>query len=71
MSSPTGGPAAVSPRRTRSATRRTDKSFSPSPTPHLEEAYWFGEGVLPELRQGGVWEQAGAERELEVAGSAR
>ena len=39
--------------------------------PHLEEAYWFGEGVLPELRRRGVWEPAGAERELEVAGSAR
>jgi alkanesulfonate monooxygenase len=36
-----------------------------------EEAYWFGEGVLPELRRRGVWEPAGAERELEVAGSAR
>ena len=35
--------------------------------PHLEEAYWFGEGVLPELRRRGVWEPAGAERELEVA----
>jgi len=39
--------------------------------PHLEEAYWFGEGVLPELRRRGVWEPVGGERELEVAGSAR
>jgi alkanesulfonate monooxygenase len=23
--------------------------------PHLEEAYWFGEGVMPELRRRGVW----------------
>lgn len=23
--------------------------------PHLEEAYWFGEGVLPELRRRGRW----------------
>jgi alkanesulfonate monooxygenase len=23
--------------------------------PHLEEAYWFGEGVLPLLRQRGIW----------------
>jgi alkanesulfonate monooxygenase len=30
--------------------------------PHLEEAYWFGEGVLPELRRRGVW--AAGEREL-------
>ena len=24
--------------------------------PHVEEAYWFGEGVLPVLRQRGLWE---------------
>jgi alkanesulfonate monooxygenase len=24
--------------------------------PHLEEAYWFGEGVLPILRQRGLWQ---------------
>ena len=24
--------------------------------PHVEEAYWFGEGVLPLLRQRGLWE---------------
>jgi alkanesulfonate monooxygenase len=23
--------------------------------PHLEEAYWFGEGVLPLLRHRGLW----------------
>jgi hypothetical protein len=23
--------------------------------PHLEEAYWFGEGVLPELERRGRW----------------
>jgi alkanesulfonate monooxygenase len=38
--------------------------------PHLEEAYWFGEGVLPELRRRGVWEPAG-QRELEEAGHTR
>ena len=27
--------------------------------PHLEEAYWFGEGVLPELRRRGVWRPPG------------
>ena len=26
--------------------------------PHLEEAYWFGEGVLPELRRRGRWAPA-------------
>jgi alkanesulfonate monooxygenase len=24
--------------------------------PHLEEAYWFGEGVLPLLRRAGIWQ---------------
>jgi alkanesulfonate monooxygenase len=24
--------------------------------PHLEEAYWFGEGVLPELNRRGLWQ---------------
>jgi alkanesulfonate monooxygenase len=28
--------------------------------PHLEEAYWFGEGVLPELRRRGVAQREGA-----------
>lgn len=23
--------------------------------PHLEEAYWFGKGVLPELQRRGRW----------------
>ena len=39
--------------------------------PHLEEAYWFGEGVLPELRWRGVWEAGAGERELEEAGHTR
>jgi alkanesulfonate monooxygenase len=26
--------------------------------PHLEEAYWFGEGVLPELARRGLWRPA-------------
>ena len=25
--------------------------------PHLEEAYWFGEGVLPELERRGLWKR--------------
>jgi alkanesulfonate monooxygenase len=24
--------------------------------PHLEEAYWFGEGVLPRLQAQGLWQ---------------
>lgn len=32
--------------------------------PHLEEAYWLGEGVLPLLRARGLWSSplGGAER---------
>ena len=30
--------------------------------PHLEEAYWFGEGVLPILRQRGRWQHPAPER---------
>jgi alkanesulfonate monooxygenase len=36
--------------------------------PHLEEAYWFGEGVLPELCRRGRWAPPGAPRL--VAGAA-
>ena len=31
--------------------------------PHLEEAYWFGEGVLPVLRERGLWTGAGGRSE--------
>jgi alkanesulfonate monooxygenase len=45
--------------------------------PHLEEAYWFGEGVLPELRRRGLWAPPGVPgasgasgaRELAAAGT--
>ena len=40
--------------------------------PHLEEAYWFGEGVLPELRRRGAWVPPGSAadsgRELAASG---
>jgi alkanesulfonate monooxygenase len=29
--------------------------FILSGVPHLEEAYWFGEGVLPQLQRAGLW----------------
>ncbi|MEV0765036.1 LLM class flavin-dependent oxidoreductase [Nocardia sp. NPDC050435] len=38
--------------------------------PHLEEAYWFGEGVLPRLAARGVWQHPGdpvVHRALDVA----
>jgi alkanesulfonate monooxygenase len=41
--------------------------------PHLEEAYWFGEGVLPRLAAGGLWRHPDTpvepHRGLEVASS--
>src|SRR5690349_17309793 len=32
------------------------EEFVLSGYPHLEEAYWFGEGVLPELARRGLWD---------------
>ena len=31
--------------------------------PHLEEAYWFGEGVLPILERRGLWRHPAPPRE--------
>ncbi|MYR93972.1 MULTISPECIES: LLM class flavin-dependent oxidoreductase [unclassified Streptomyces] len=45
--------------------------------PHLEEAYWFGEGVLPRLAEAGLWThpagpaRAGGTTEIPFAGGAR
>ncbi len=35
--------------------------------PHLEEAYWFGEGVLPELARRGLWSHPAPEVPTKVA----
>lgn len=35
--------------------------FIMSGHPHVEEAYWFGEGVLPELRRRGLWHHPAGE----------
>ncbi|KIF78134.1 alkanesulfonate monooxygenase [Streptomyces sp. 150FB] len=44
--------------------------FVMSGHPHVEEAYWFGEGVLPRLAESGLWTHpnapAGAQREAAV-----
>jgi len=37
--------------------------------PHLEEAYWFGEGVLPELRRRGALVPAAPPAQRELAGA--
>ncbi|MFF8963341.1 LLM class flavin-dependent oxidoreductase [Streptomyces globisporus] len=45
--------------------------------PHLEEAYWFGEGVLPRLAEAGLWVHPGGSvravggAEIPFAGGAR
>ena len=35
--------------------------------PHLEEAYWFGEGVLPELARRGLWQHPDGDTAAEPA----
>jgi len=39
--------------------------------PHLEEAYWFGEGVMPELRRHGTAGPAGPITDLAALAGAR
>jgi alkanesulfonate monooxygenase len=36
--------------------------------PHVEEAYWFGEGVLPILRARGLWEHPAVADDAQLAG---
>jgi alkanesulfonate monooxygenase len=42
--------------------------FVLSGVPHLEEAYWFGEGVLPVLEQRGLWRRPDGVRANDEAG---
>ena len=37
--------------------------------PHLEEAYWFGEGVLPILRQRGRWQHPAPDSADDLGGT--
>ncbi|MFD9186970.1 LLM class flavin-dependent oxidoreductase [Streptomyces phaeochromogenes] len=43
------------------------EEFVLSGYPHLEEAYWFGEGVLPRLAAQGLWRHPFAERPAPAA----
>jgi alkanesulfonate monooxygenase len=43
------------------------EEFVLSGYPHLEEAYWFGEGVLPRLAARGLWRHPSAARPAPVA----
>jgi alkanesulfonate monooxygenase len=48
------------------------EEFVLSGYPHLEEAYWFGEGVLPELARRGLWEHpANESRSVDVRNDIR
>ena len=42
------------------------EEFVLSGVPHLEEAYWFGEGVLPLLEQRGLWQHPAGPRTTEA-----
>lgn len=44
------------------------EEFVLSGYPHLEEAYWFGEGVLPELERRGLWSPPAPEPVGRLAG---
>lgn len=43
------------------------EEFVLSGVPHLEEAYWFGEGVLPILKRDGLWQHPRAAEQPAVA----
>ncbi len=48
-------PRARSPRKIKAYAALGIDEFVLSGVPHLEEAYWFAEGVLPLLRKEGLW----------------
>jgi alkanesulfonate monooxygenase len=43
------------------------EEFVLSGYPHLEESYWFGEGVLPELTRRGLWEHPAPQKSTTAA----
>jgi alkanesulfonate monooxygenase len=47
------------------------EEFVMSGYPHLEELYWFGEGVLPLLERRGLWRAPGPDGEARSAASGR
>jgi len=47
------------------------EEFVLSGYPHLEELYWFGEGVLPLLERRGLWRRPGLDDGREPAASGR
>ena len=47
------------------------EEFVLSGYPHLEESYWFGEGVLPELARRGLWEHPAPQRSTTAVGAVR
>ena len=57
----TGAAGAIRPDRIEEHAKLGISEFILSGYPHLEEAYWFGEGVLPILAGRGVWQHPAPE----------
>lgn len=55
-----GGAAGITPALLSGLSRLGEDLIRAPSRPHLEEAYWFGEGVMPELAARGLLERASA-----------